>query len=67
MYDCLCLGVDEGVWCDSVCRWVRERVSERERERERGAERQREKGRYLPSLLTNMQKLFQGCPTRLIH
>ena len=40
MYDCLCLGVDEGVWCDSVCRWVRERVSERESERER--ERQRD-------------------------
>ena len=42
MYDCLCLGVDEGVWCDSVCRWVRERVRGRERERESERERDKE-------------------------
>ena len=42
VYACLCIGVDEGVWCDSVCRWVRERVSERERERVRERERQRD-------------------------
>ena len=40
MYDCLCLGVDEGVWDDSVCRWVRERERVREGKRER--ERQRD-------------------------